>query len=67
MCEASSCLQLEWLIGRRDRMVFGKIKLKAPYEKKRIDIDEESLTVDMLVFTFDFDSNATLPGYLRYA
>lgn len=47
-------------------MVCGKIKLKAWCERNTIDIDE-SLTVDMLLFAFDSDSNATLLGYLRYA
>ena len=49
-------------------MVCDKTKLKVSCEKNRIDdIDEESLTVGVLVFAFDFESNVTLLRYLRDA
>lgn len=48
-------------------MVCGKIKLRPRVRRNRIDIDDEWLTVGVLVFAFDFGSNATLLGSLRSA
>ena len=47
--------------------MYGSIELEALTENSRINIDERSLTVNMFVFAFDFDLDATLLGYLRYA
>lgn len=41
--------------------------MKDSCEKNRTDIDEESFTVDMLALASNFDLNAKILGYLRYA
>lgn len=55
--------KVKHFIGRQDGMVCSKIKFEISSENDETKIDWESLTVDMLVFAFDFDSGATLLGY----
>lgn len=64
--EAGSRLQWEPLIGRRDRMVCGEMKLKASREDDEIKIDEKSLSKEIFVCACDRVSDAILLGYLRY-
>ena len=48
-------------------MVCGEVKAEDSHENDKIDIDEKSTAIDVSVFAFDFDSNAILQGYPRYA
>lgn len=48
-------------------MICSKNRLKKSYENYRTDINEKLLNEDMLVFGSDRDSDATLPGFLKFA
>lgn len=57
ICEARFRSLLEQLNGRQGRKVCGKIRFEVSCEENEIEIDENSLTHEMLVFAFDFNSD----------
>lgn len=60
-------MKLERLISFGRGKFCGEIDLEASSENGRFVIDGRSLTVNSSIFAFDFDLDATLPGYFRHA